>query len=168
MTEDPAFADEPTVEITDVSVWFGPKVALSELSCSFGAGRDRAARAERRRQDDVDAVRSPGMLGVNQGPVRIEGEDPRRDRAVHRRVALVPEDEAVPRGADARGSSCATSPTFIGSDDRGAPDAALASVGLLDVADRRRRRVQQGHAPAHEGRRRPRQRTRRCSCSTSR
>ena len=35
---DPAFASDATVEISNVSVWFGPKVALSELSCSFGAG----------------------------------------------------------------------------------------------------------------------------------
>ena len=35
---DPAFAVDPTVEIDNVSVWFGPKVALSELSCSFGPG----------------------------------------------------------------------------------------------------------------------------------
>ena len=29
---DPAFVADATVEIADVSVWFGPKVALSELS----------------------------------------------------------------------------------------------------------------------------------------
>ena len=37
-TDDPAFAATPTVEVDDVSVWFGAKVALSELSCSFGPG----------------------------------------------------------------------------------------------------------------------------------
>ena len=36
--QDPAFVPQPTVEVSDVSVWFGAKVALSELSCSFGAG----------------------------------------------------------------------------------------------------------------------------------
>ena len=35
---DPAFVADPTVEVIDVSVWFGPKVALSDLSCSFGPG----------------------------------------------------------------------------------------------------------------------------------
>ena len=35
---DPAFVADPTVSVHDVSVWFGQKVALSELSCSFGAG----------------------------------------------------------------------------------------------------------------------------------
>ena len=35
---DPAFVADPTVEVDRASVWFGPKVALSELSCSFGPG----------------------------------------------------------------------------------------------------------------------------------
>jgi hypothetical protein len=35
---DPAFAQRPTVEVANTSVWFGQKVALSELSCSFGPG----------------------------------------------------------------------------------------------------------------------------------
>ena len=42
-----------------------------------------------------------GLVGVNQGEVRVEGMDPRRDRRVHRRMALVPEDEAVPGGLTA-------------------------------------------------------------------
>nr|MDQ3641353.1 ATP-binding cassette domain-containing protein [Actinomycetota bacterium] len=35
---DPAFAADATVEVEDASVWFGQKVALSELACSFGPG----------------------------------------------------------------------------------------------------------------------------------
>ena len=38
---DPAFVPDATVTATDVSVWFGQKVALSDLSCSFGPGRLR-------------------------------------------------------------------------------------------------------------------------------
>ena len=29
---DPAFATDATVQVRDLSVWFGPKVALSELA----------------------------------------------------------------------------------------------------------------------------------------
>ena len=43
-----------------------------------------------------------GLIDVNQGTVRIDGSDPRRDREVFRRLALVPEDEAVPSGLTAR------------------------------------------------------------------
>ena len=135
MTIDPAFAPEATVELDQVSVWFGQKVALSELSCSFGpgvtgllgpngAGKTTMLRA------------MVGLLEPNQGAVRVLGRNPRRERAVHARVALVPEDEAVPAGLTAR--------QFVryvadvnGVGDRAAPDDALAQVGMLEVADRR-------------------------------
>ena len=118
-----------------MSVWFGPKVALSELSCSFGAGVTGLLGPNGAGKTTL--MRSmTGMLGVNQGTVRIEGKDPRRDRAVHRRVALVPEDEAVPASLTAR-QFVRYVADLHRLDDRGAPEAALASVGLLDVADRR-------------------------------
>ncbi len=77
-----------------------------------------------------------GLVGVNQGAVRVDGRDPRRDRRVHSLMALVPEDEAVPSGLSAR--------RFVeyiadlhGITARNAADEALQTVGLLDVADRR-------------------------------
>jgi len=36
--DDPAFAEDATVVVDGASVWFGPKVALTEVSCSFGPG----------------------------------------------------------------------------------------------------------------------------------
>jgi ABC-2 type transport system ATP-binding protein len=132
---DPAFAADASVEITDVSVWFGPKVALSELSCSFGPGVTGLLGPNGAGKTTLMRAMT-GMLGVNQGAVRIEGKDPRRDRAVHRRVALVPEDEAVPASLTAR-QFVRYVADLHRLTDRGAPDTALASVGLLDVADRR-------------------------------
>lgn len=132
---DPAFVADATVAVTGVSVWFGPKVALSELSCSFGpgvtgllgpngAGKTTLMRAV------------VGLVGVNQGTVRVDGRDPRRDRAVHGRVALVPEDEAVPAGLTARQFVRYVADLHRVT-DRGAPEAALVSVGLAGAADRR-------------------------------
>ncbi len=118
-----------------MSVWFGPKVALSELSCSFGPGVTGLLGPNGAGKTTLMRAIT-GMLGVNQGAVRVEGRDPRRDRGVHRHMALVPEDEAVPASLTARQFV-----RYVASlhrvADRGAPDAALASVGLLDVADRR-------------------------------
>ena len=51
-------------------------------------------------------------------------------------MSLVPEDEAVPTGLTARQFVRYTADLHRIA-DRGAPDAALATVGLLDVADRR-------------------------------
>jgi ABC-2 type transport system ATP-binding protein len=77
-----------------------------------------------------------GLIGMNQGTVRVEARDPRRDREVFRRLALVPEDEAVPHGLTAR-QFVRYVAEIHGIADRSMPDSVLASVGLLDVADRR-------------------------------
>jgi ABC-2 type transport system ATP-binding protein len=132
---DPAFAPSATVEVADVSVWFGQKVALSELSCSFGAGVTGLLGPNGAGKTTLMRAIT-GLLPVNQGTVRVEGRDPRRDRAVHAHLALVPEDEAVPPGLTARQLT-----RYVADlhqlRDRGAPDRALADVGMLDVADRR-------------------------------
>jgi ABC-2 type transport system ATP-binding protein len=77
-----------------------------------------------------------GLLGVNAGRVRVDGRDPRRDRAIHHRIALVPEDEAVPTRLTARQlvRYVADLHGVAGSD---ATERALASVDMLPAADRR-------------------------------
>jgi ABC-2 type transport system ATP-binding protein len=132
---DPAFVDDATVVVEDASVWFGQKVALSELGCSFGpgvagllgpngAGKSTLMRAV------------TGLVGVNVGRITVEGRDPRSDRGVHRRIALVPEDEAVPGSLTARQLV-----RYVADLHRvGDPDAAekaLGTVDMLDAADRR-------------------------------
>jgi ABC-2 type transport system ATP-binding protein len=135
IVNDPAFAAGATVEIADVSVWFGPKVALSELSCSFGPGVTGLLGPNGAGKTTLMRAMT-GLVGVNQGTVRVEGRDPRRDRRVHGRMALVPEDEAVPAGLTARQLAHYTADLF-GIADREAPERALHSVGMLDAADRR-------------------------------
>jgi ABC-2 type transport system ATP-binding protein len=132
---DPAFAIDATVEVNDVSVWFGPKVALSELSCSFGPGVTGLLGPNGAGKTTLMRAIT-GLIGVNQGAVSIEGRNPRRDRQVHRRMALVPEDEAVPAGLTAR-QFVRYVADLHDLADRAAPDHALQSVALLDVADRR-------------------------------
>ncbi len=132
---DPAFVADATVEIADVSVWFGPKVALSELSCSFGPGVTGLLGPNGAGKTTLMRAMT-GSLGVNQGAIRVEGRNPRSDRQVHGRMALVPEDEAVPAGLTARQlvRYCADLARVA---DRDAPDRALAEVAMLDAADRR-------------------------------
>jgi ABC-2 type transport system ATP-binding protein len=135
MARDPAFAPDATVEVGQVSVWFGPKVALSELSCSFGPGvTGLLGPNDAGKTTLMRAV--TGLVGVNQGTIRIEGLDPRRDRSVHRRLALVPEDEAVPTGLTARQFVEYVADLHRITDGSG-PDRALAEVGLTEVAGRR-------------------------------
>jgi ABC-2 type transport system ATP-binding protein len=132
---DPAFAVDATVDIANVSVWFGPKVALSELSCSFGPGVTGLLGPNGAGKTTLMRAMT-GLLGVNQGEIRIAGLDPRRDRRVHARMGMVPEDEAVPAALTARQFV-----RYIADlqrlSDESAPGRALETVGLLDVADRR-------------------------------
>ena len=119
----------------DVSVWFGQKVALSELSCSFGPGVTGLLGPNGAGKTTLMRAIT-GLLPVNQGQVRVGGRDPRVDRGAQRWLALVPEDDAVPMALTARQLvRYAADLHAIG--DRSAPDACLGVVGLLDVADRR-------------------------------
>ena len=134
-TDDPAFASDATVVVSDVSVWFGQKVALSELSCSFGSGVTGLLGPNGAGKTTL--IRAiTGLVPVNQGSVTIENRDPRRDRSVHRRLALVPEDEAVPAGLTAR-QFVRYVADLHAVPERDAPEAALRTVGMLDAADRR-------------------------------
>jgi len=137
MTElqtDPALAAAATVEVNAVSVWFGPKVALSELTCSFGPGVSGLLGPNGAGKTTLMRAIA-GLTGVNEGSVLIEGRDPRRDRSVHRSMALVPEDEAVPGGLSAR-QLVHYMADLRRVTDRDAPERALRTVDLLDVADR--------------------------------
>ncbi len=132
---DPAFAADATVVVSDVSVWFGPKVALSDLSCSFGPGVTGLLGPNGAGKTTLMRALT-GLLDVNQGEVTVEGRRPRRDRDVHQRLALVPEDEAVPASLTGR-QFVRYVDDLHQVTDRQAHEAALDTVGLLDVADRR-------------------------------
>jgi len=135
MISDPAFAADATVTVADVSVWFGAKVALSELSCSFGPGVTGLLGPNGAGKTTLMRAMT-GLIGVNQGTVRIEDRDPRRDRAVHDRMALVAEDEAVPPSLTAR-QFVRYVADLRRVTDRDAPDNALRTVAMLDEAGRR-------------------------------
>jgi len=132
---DPAFAADATVDVQDLSVWFGQKVALSELSCSFGPGVTGLLGPNGAGKTTLMRAVT-GLIPVNQGTVRVAGADPRVDRQVFRRMALVPEDEAVPGGLTAR-QLVRYVATLHGVTDREAPDRALERVGMLPAAGRR-------------------------------
>jgi ABC-2 type transport system ATP-binding protein len=133
--DDPAFVADATVAAAGVSIWFGQKVAVTELSCSFGPGVTGLLGPNG--AGKTTFMRSIcGLLPTNQGEVRVLGRDPRRDRSVQGDVSLVPEDDAVPAALTARQLVRYTA-SLHGVRDRSRPDDSLAIVGLTDVADRR-------------------------------
>jgi len=131
---DPAFVANPNVEVRDASVWFGQKVALSEVSCSFGAGVTGLLGPNGAGKTTLMRAMT-GLIDLKQGSITVEGRHPRQDRSVHDHMALVPEDEAVPSGLTAR-EFVRYRAALHRVTDRHAPDATLAAVGMLDVGDR--------------------------------
>ena len=133
-SDDPAFAPDATVMVEDVSVWFGQKVALSELSCSFGPGVTGLLGPNGAGKTTLMRAIC-GLIPTRQGRVRVLGADPRRDRDVHARIALVPEEDAVPESLTVR-QLVRYQATLTGVTERAAIDRALEAVDLTDVADR--------------------------------
>jgi ABC-2 type transport system ATP-binding protein len=132
---DPALARDATVVLDGISVWFGPKVALTQLSCSFGPGVTGLLGPNGAGKTTLMRAMA-GTLEPNQGRVRVHGLDPRRDRTAQRQVALVPEDDAVPGALTAR-QLVAYSAALHRIPGREVVDRALAAVALSEVADRR-------------------------------
>jgi ABC-2 type transport system ATP-binding protein len=132
--DDPAFVPDPTVVVRDASVWFGQKVALSELSCSFGAGVTGLLGPNGAGKTTLMRAIT-GLLPLNQGTATVHGRSPRVDRDVHRHLALVPEDEAVPTGLTPR-QLCTYVADIHRVADRSIVDWALHTVELVPVADR--------------------------------
>src|SRR5947208_11169213 len=132
---DPAFVPDATVEATEVSVWFGPKVALTELTCSFGAGVTGLLGPNGAGKTTLMRA-VVGLLPPNLGTVRVAGRDPRADRSVHTLMAMVPEDEAVPEQLTAR-QFVEYVAALHGITDRRRAAAALQQVDLTSAAHRR-------------------------------
>jgi ABC-2 type transport system ATP-binding protein len=131
---DPALVTDATVLVTGVSMWFGQKVALSELTCSFGPGVTGLLGPNGAGKTTLMRAMT-GTLAPQQGTVRVHGHDPRAHRPTQARVALVPEDDAVPTALTAR-QLVAYAAALHRVADRTAVDASLAAVGLVEVADR--------------------------------
>jgi ABC-2 type transport system ATP-binding protein len=125
-----------TVEARGLSKWFGQKVAVSEVDVEFepgitgllgpnGAGKTTLLRL------------FTGLQRPSQGTVHIHGVDPRINQVIYRRVAMVPEDEAVYSNLTARQFVDLNAGLARVKDRAKAVDAALAEVDLSDVSHRK-------------------------------
>ena len=123
------------MSVADVSVWFDQKVALAEVSCSFGPGVTGLLGPNGAGKTTLMRAIC-GLLAPNLGRVTVAGLDPRQHRDAQRHIALVPEDDTSPGPLTAR-QLVAYSASLHRVRDRARPDACLATVGLLEVADRR-------------------------------
>lgn len=91
---DPAFVEAPTIEVRNVSKWFGQKVAVSNLSCSFGPGVTGLLGPNGAGKTTLLRAIS-GLSDISNGSISVLGSDPRRDHGIYRSVSLVPDEDAV-------------------------------------------------------------------------
>ncbi|MFQ5947876.1 MAG: ABC transporter ATP-binding protein [Acidimicrobiia bacterium] len=94
MIDSPAWVPSPTVEVHQVSKWFGQKVAVSEVSCAFGPGVTGLLGPNGAGKTTLLRMLC-GLLTPSEGIVTVFNDDPRRSPSVYRRLALVPEEDAV-------------------------------------------------------------------------
>ena len=124
-----------TVEVANLSKWFGPKVAVSEVTVGFGSGVTGLLGPNGAGKTTLMRVIA-GLQVPSQGSVSVLGKDPRRDSSVYRSMTLVPEDEAVYEHLTGR-QFVELSARLAGMEDpTGRAQTVLETVGLTDAADR--------------------------------
>ncbi|GMR03074.1 MAG: ABC transporter ATP-binding protein [Acidimicrobiia bacterium] len=134
MTPDPAFVVEPTIEVKSASKWFGQKVAVSHLSCSFGPGVTGLLGPNGAGKTTLLRMIS-GLTTVSHGSVAVLGKDPRKHHEVFRSVALVPDEDAVYDELTGR-QLVRYSAQLSGVDATASVEATLDVVEMTDAADR--------------------------------
>ena len=124
-----------TIVVTEMSKWFGLKVAVSEVTIGFrpgvtgllgpnGAGKTTLLRI------------ITGLQRPSQGNIRILGVDPRADPVIYRKIALVPEDEAVYDRLTGRQFVELAARLAKVDNPKSRVDAVIETVGLSDAAGR--------------------------------
>ncbi len=94
MTTSPALVSNPTVEVSGVSKWFGQKVAVSEISCSFGPGLTGLLGPNGAGKTTLLRMLT-GLTLPSQGEVSVKGELPRASVDRYRDIGFVPEESAL-------------------------------------------------------------------------
>lgn len=134
MTVDPAFVETPTIEVTEASKWFGQKVAVSNLSCSFGPGVTGLLGPNGAGKTTLLRAIS-GLTSVSDGSVSVLGSDPRSDHGVYRHISVVPDEDSVYPDMTGRGFVTYAA-RLSGYRDNERVEKAIDTVALEDAVDR--------------------------------
>ncbi len=131
----PALVADATVEVTAVSKWFGQKVAVSDVTCSFGPGLTGLLGPNGAGKTTLLRMLC-GLTVPSEGTLTIDGQLPRRHVEVYRRLGFVPEEAAVYGTLTGR-QFVAYAATLTGlPDPEAATERAIAIIELEDAADR--------------------------------
>lgn len=124
-----------TVVATELSKWFGPKVAVSEVTIGFGPGITGLLGPNGAGKTTLLRVVA-GLQRPSQGSVTVLGVDPRSDPEIYRKIALVPEDEAIYERLSGRQFVELAAKLAKVDDPPGRAQQALETVELVDSAHR--------------------------------
>ena len=133
--QDPARAANATVVVQGISKWFGTKVAVSDVSCSFGPGITGLLGPNGAGKTTLMRMIT-GLMRPSEGTVSVFGIDPQKDPAVYRRVGFVPEEDAVYAHLSTRQLVRYAAELSRSDASAATVDAAIARVNMLDAADR--------------------------------
>jgi ABC-2 type transport system ATP-binding protein len=132
-----------TIVVTELSKWFGPKVAVSEVSIGFGPGVTGLLGPNGAGKTTLMRVIA-GLQRPSQGSVSVLGVDPRAEPSVYEKIALVPEDEAIYERLTARGFVALAARLAGVVEPEARAVEALRIVELMDSADRALRGFSKG------------------------
>jgi ABC-2 type transport system ATP-binding protein len=124
-----------TVEVNELSKWFGAKVAVSEVTIGFGPGLTGLLGPNGAGKTTLMRVIA-GLQVPSQGSVTVLGRDPRVDPSIYQSMTLVPEDEAVYEHLTGR-QFIELSARLAGvADPKARAQEVLETVELTDAANR--------------------------------
>ena len=135
-TTDALHVEEATVVATRLSKWFGAKVAVSEVDCSFGPGVTGLLGPNGAGKTTLLRVLA-GLLAPSSGKATVLGLAPRKKHGVYRQMGFVPEDEAVYGHMTARRFVEWSAAMSKADTPASAARRALETVQLTRDADRR-------------------------------
>jgi ABC-2 type transport system ATP-binding protein len=127
---------EPRVVADGVSKWFGPLVAVSDVSFDVGPGVTALLGPNGAGKSTMFRMLC-GLARPSKGTVRVVGRDPRADTGVTRLIGLVPQQESVFEPLNAREFVALSARLHGLADPEAAATSALESVDL-DPSDPRR------------------------------
>ena len=119
----------PTIVVENVSKWFGPVVALSEVSCTIESGITALLGPNGAGKSTLLRILC-GLTAPSQGSVHILGMRPRHDLELNGRIGLVPQQEAIFEGFSAHRFVTLAAELYGLADPGRAANDALALVDL--------------------------------------
>jgi ABC-2 type transport system ATP-binding protein len=124
-----------TIVVNEMSKWFGPKVAVSEVTIGFGPGITGLLGPNGAGKTTLMRVVA-GLQKPSQGWVTILGQNPRAQPGIYEKMALVPEDEAIYERLTARQFVQLAGKLAGVRDPKSKTEEALGIVELIGPADR--------------------------------